>query len=194
MSALAHDQIGLYVDPEGRGPSIRMVNGERFYILEPDPELITPTVVAHALSQICRFTGHTIVPYSVAEHCVMVSRILPPKLALEGLLHDASEAFIGDISRPMKNVMEVVAPGVLPEIEDRIHEAIAVRFGTGFPHHQRVKDADNIALATELRDLLADPYNVPLQGLPDPLRESIRPRSSTEARALWLARYTELTP
>lgn len=185
------ETIGLYVDTEGRGPSIRMVDGGRFYLLEPDPAAIKPTVIAHALAHLCRFTGHTIVPYSVAEHCVMVSRLLPPALALQGLLHDASEAFIGDISRPLKNVLEEVAPGVVQGIEDHIHVAIAERFGTQFPHDPLVKNADNVALATELRDLLAASPDR-LNGLPDPLPDRIRPLSPEAARMAWLQRFITL--
>lgn len=70
--------------------------------IEPDPSKLE--AVAHALSQLCRFTGHTPYPYSVAEHSVLAARhwgtTREQKLAL--LLHDAHEAFFGDINSPLK--------------------------------------------------------------------------------------------
>jgi hypothetical protein len=57
--------------------------------------------ISHALSLISRFTGHSKCPYSVAQHSVMVSRLTLPENALWGLLHDASEAYLGDVATPL---------------------------------------------------------------------------------------------
>lgn len=184
-------EVGLYVDSDEVGYGITMADGGRLTILDPDPAVIRPTVIAHSLSNLCRWTGHVRTFYSVAQHCVLVSQIVPPELALQGLLHDASEAFIGDVSRPLKVLLDELAPGVLRGIEERLHEAVADAFDSGYPHHPLVKEADNLALATECRDILPPPDD-PRFGLPDPLPERIHALGPDEARRLWLDRFEEL--
>lgn len=87
--------------------------GRKFNPLDPDPEQINLEDIAHALSNICRFTGHCREFYSVAQHSVIVSLIAeaeafdlglinPWYLGLKGLLHDASEAYLCDVARPLK--------------------------------------------------------------------------------------------
>lgn len=106
--------------------------------------------IAHALSLINRYTGHTIAPYSVAQHSVHVSRLVADEHALWGLLHDASEAYLGDVSRPLKSM--------LPDykrLEEMVQRAIADRFALQWPIPAEVKAADNVALMAEKRDLMA---------------------------------------
>lgn len=170
---------------------IHLSTGRLFNILDPDPALIEPEMLAHALGFLCRWTGQCNVFFSVAQHCVIVSEVVPPELALQGLLHDASEAFIGDINRPLKDLMHNMAPGVLQGIEERLHEAIAERFGTGYPHDPLVKWADNTSLATEKRDILT--VKEDWHSLPDPLTTPIRPLGPVGARNAWLTRFRKLT-
>lgn len=143
--------------------------------------------IAAALSNICRFTGHCRDFYSVAQHSVIVSQICPSR---EALLHDASEAYLGDVSRPLKSL--------LPEyraLEETVEKAIQKEFhllhGTDA---ESVRRADLIALATERRDLL--PQNAEqwpcLAGIA-PLSERIIPLPPKQARDLFLARFRELT-
>lgn len=174
---------------------IELVNGQRFSLAEPDPASITPEVIAHALSHLCRFTGHVSHFYSVAQHCVMVSRLVPEQYAMAGLLHDASEAFIGDISSPLKWLLNAQGLGVVYEVEARIHHAIAKRFGLieWDLHRPEVKLADLVALSTEARDLM--PMQIPDWGygdLPAPAPVRIWPWSPLRARAEWMVRYVEL--
>src|SRR4029077_8735123 len=131
-----------------------LVDGTKFYILDPNPKIISIETIAHALSQVCRWAGQCEKFYSVAQHSVLVSEIVPDELALQGLLHDASEAFIGDITSPLKEAMEIGAPGMLRFLENRIHQAVATRFGLEWPYSAEVKQADRIALATEKRDIM----------------------------------------
>lgn len=147
-------RLGVITDLTGHGPALELVDGQLFYLLEPNPEALSLDAIAYALSNLCRYTGHCKPFYSVAQHCVHVSSLVPRKHALAGLFHDASEAFIGDLSRPLKDALDMIAPGVIEEVEGRIHAVIAERFGFEYPFDPAIKEGDNIALATEKRDLM----------------------------------------
>lgn len=117
--------------------SISTISGRFFDLLAPDKYEFQIEEIAHALSNICRYTGHSEVFYSVAEHSVLVSRLVPEKYALCGLLHDASEAFVGDVSSPLKKL--------LPDyrrIEDSIQAAIAAQFNLPYPFPGEIHEAD----------------------------------------------------
>ena len=117
--------------------SISIVGGGFFDLLDPERSDYEIEQIGHALSNLCRYTGHVTKFYSVAEHSVLVSQIITPKYALEGLLHDASEAFVGDVSSPLKKL--------LPEyqkIEDRIQKDISRRFFLQYPFPEDVHKAD----------------------------------------------------
>lgn len=172
-----------------RGPSIQLINGRRFHLLDPRPEDIDIEVIADALSKLCRFTGHTRSFYSVAQHSVLVSDLVDPDYALDGLLHDASEAFIGDISTPLKRALGTV----IVDIEEAIHAVIADVFDTTYPHPYQVKSADLTALATERRDLMPHdpiPWDRSLERRPDPVR--VVPHEPRVARAAFMSRFTDL--
>ena len=84
---------------------VQTVTGKAFYPLKPDPSLISIEDIAWALSMQCRFAGHVLHFYSVAEHCVYISNSVPMEDALWGLLHDATEAYLTDVPRPLKPLM-----------------------------------------------------------------------------------------
>lgn len=140
------------VDPR-RGNWIRTASGGRFCLLDPDPADVRIADIAHALSQLCRFTGHTRHFYSVAEHCVHVSEIVEREHGLWGLLHNAPEAYIGDVSRPLKH-----APGMegYGEIELEVEAAVCAAFNVDVraETQQAVKEADLMMLCVEARDLM----------------------------------------
>lgn len=125
--------------------------GGAFYPLDPQPGDVHIEDIAHHLSNICRFTGATSAHYSVAQHSVLVSLHVPPPDALWGLLHDASEAYINDMSRPLKR-QAVMLP--YRSIEDRLMECIANRFGLHGDVPDSVHRADMECCLTEKRDLL----------------------------------------
>jgi hypothetical protein len=180
------DQIGTFTNPR-----IALHSGGFFDLLNPSPEDVTIEDIATATANICRYTGHVSSFYSVAEHSVRCSYEVPTELRMWALLHDATEAYIGDISRPLKQALEQVAPGVVSGIEARIMEAIAERFKlVGRTVPRLVKQADNLLLATERRDLM--PETEPWPGLPEPLYEPIEPWPADLARSAFLARFYQL--
>jgi hypothetical protein len=126
-------------------------HGVKFYPLDPHPEEIMIEDIAHALSQICRYGGHTPIFYSVAQHSVLVARNLPAELAFAGLMHDGSEAYLGDVIRPLKMALEDYRV-----IENYLQSVIFVRFGICLLPADKVtiKAVDNSALATERRDIM----------------------------------------
>lgn len=130
--------------------------GREVQPLSPDPNTIDIYDIAHALSNQCRFTGHTKEFYSVAQHSVLVGRNLERKygrdsgLPLWGLLHDASEAYLADIARPVKRNGEFGR--IYRETEDTLMEAIAEAFNLPWPMPAEVHEEDGILLVTEMRD------------------------------------------
>ena len=78
-------------------------SGKKFYHLAPSAEMVDIVDIAHALSLTCRWTGHTRYHYSVAQHSWYFSYLVPKEFALSALLHDASEAYLGDMNRPLKH-------------------------------------------------------------------------------------------
>ena len=128
----------------GMPPVILTRSGHDFDLLAPESSRIEIADIAHALSNICRFTGHTHQFYSVAEHSWWCSLMVAPADALAALLHDAAEAYVGDVSSPLK--------ALLPEyrrIEHRIHAAICARFGLSVDASPAVKRADQWMLRSE---------------------------------------------
>jgi len=106
--------------------------------------------IAHSLANQCRFTGHIKEFYSVAEHSLIVSHLVPEEFALAGLLHDASEAYLADINKPAKSLLPQYY-----ELEKKVQAAIAKRYD--FKHGtDEVQYADNTALIAEAKHLLEE--------------------------------------
>lgn len=124
----------------------------QFSPLEPREDDLHIEDIAHSLSMQCRFNGHTNSFYSVAEHCCHVSDWLPKPLKLAGLLHDASEAYLCDLPRPLKYLDALAG---YRQAESRLESLIANRFGFDYPLDDLIKEADERLLATEARQLMA---------------------------------------
>ena len=178
--------------PARRGDWMQTYTQRQFWPLDPRPEEIDVLDIAHALSHLCRFAGHVTRFYSVADHCVRVSRLAAPDdraLALAGLLHDATEAYVVDVPRPLKRFL----PGYA-EIEARVARCVEVRFGLeiGILDHPAVKGWDEVLLATEARDLMGGESAGKWHLRAQPLPQRIAPMPSELARAAFLERFEEL--
>lgn len=130
---------------------IRTFTGLKFHPFNPQPDQICIEDISHALSRTCRYSGHCPVFYSVAEHCLEVSSTLPPRYRFAGLLHDASEAYLCDIPKPLKLGMPEYQ-----EIERNVEYAIAEKFNLECPHNEIVKEADNAVLQSEFARFFPD--------------------------------------
>lgn len=130
-------------------------SGRVIFPLRPKPGEIVIGDIAHALSNICRYGGHTVQFYSVAEHSVHVARAVgerSPAMGLEGLLHDATEAYLGDLIRPLKHL---AGYGIDYRIaEAALHREIAEVFGLDGQVPPLIKEIENRILCNERVELL----------------------------------------
>jgi hypothetical protein len=163
---------------------IQTFSGRVFRPLAPEQDSIVIEDIAHALANMCRFSGHVREFYSVAVHSLHVCDAVGERtekedpgcnrheLTLAALLHDASEAYLVDVPRPIKRLPELAG---YREIEARVEAAINQRFGIApeIAAHPWIKEADLAVLAAEARDLLntpdqkwelrAKPYSYPIE-------------------------------
>jgi hypothetical protein len=121
------------------------VSGKQIDLLCPTPDMICIEDIAHALSNICRFGGHSRLFYSVAQHSVLVAELGPIRLRKEALLHDATEAYVGDVIKPLK----VLLGDVFENIENSFLKAIIKKFGLDDKRLLKVKQYDKEALELE---------------------------------------------
>jgi hypothetical protein len=167
-------------------PDILLRSGNFFNFLTPETSTILVEDIASGLSNEARFNGQTRSFYSVAQHSVMVSRIVPPEFAWQGLFHDASEAVMKDMPKPLKRL--------LPDyqvLEQKIETAILAKFCITLPLHPSIKAADLVMLATEKRDLMPPHDHVEWPGV-EPLTDMIFALPPDRAYDLFMARYREL--
>ncbi len=185
-----------------RGGWISTFTGKKFFPCDPRPEDLDIEDIAHALANVCRFTGHVRRFYSVGQHSLLVMHwvrgVLPlrsdvhhtqhGRVLLTALLHDASEAYLCDVARPVKRSAGMEG---YRAIEAKVEAVIAERFGLMHPLPEVVKQADEILLVTEARDL------VPAFG-PDwqhwamrdkAMKDRIHPRGPADVKADFLAAY-----
>lgn len=164
-------------------------SGRKFDYLNPKPEQIHILDIAHGLASESRFAGQTKSFYSVAQHSTHVSWLVSRELAIEGLLHDAAEAYCKDIPSPLK--------ALLPEykvIEQRVQQAINQRFGLPEVTNASIKEADLIMLATERRDLMPRHHEEwpCLKGV-TPMDRRVEAMNPYRSYLVFLQRWMELT-
>lgn len=159
---------------------VQTYTGKRFFVEDPRPEDICIKDIAHALSMVCRFGGHCSRFYSVAEHCCHIfdeAYILDEPYAL---MHDASEAYLGDIPRPLK----ALYPGY-EEMEARVSKAIYTKFGVDTSRSEAVRGLDYDILVNEKAALMNSHGDLewpllPKKGLPDVDLKFWDPREAEE--------------
>lgn len=183
----------------------QVFSGRVVWPLDPRKEEIFAEDVAHGLSMLCRFGGHCRMFYSVAEHSVRVARVVAAMAATQhlvddaarilkraALLHDGSEAYLLDIPRPVKH--DPMLKGYV-ELEARWQACVNQRFGLAIDAHRDrgIKQADNILLSTEHRDLML-PCEREWSLLEEPLVETIIPWDPGKAKREFLAMLGDLYP
>lgn len=183
-----HNGVGISGGYDKDAAWIQTYSGRRFNPTNPNPDAIVIQDIAHALSMQCRFTGHTKKFYSVAQHSVYVSHICNEEDALWGLLHDASEAYLVDVPRPLKRSGKFQA---YLDFEAQMQEAICKRFGLPIQEPPSVKKADTKLLATEARDLMS-PLHSDWVNRTTPLPFTIEAWDHQKAKNMFMQRFYEL--
>lgn len=168
---------------------IQTLSGKKFDYRSATIEDIEITDIATALSNICRFAGHLPEFYSVAQHSVLCSLIVPAEYAFEALMHDAAEAYCQDIPAPLKALLPDYR-----EIEAYVDALVRFKFGIPLEQTPCVKYADLVMLATERRDLEIDDGTVwpRLQGIPPSELIQIAPLRPGQAFGAFMGRFNEL--
>lgn len=167
-------------------------SGRRFWPLDPRAEDISIEDIAGALSQQCRFGGHSRRFYSVAQHCVHVAELLEhegERAMLAGLLHDAPEAYLVDLPRPLKLSAELA---LYRRAEARIMAAVVMAFDLPERPPRALAWADEVLLATEVRDLMHPKVAKQWRLSVPPLASPIEPWDPDLARERFLALFGEL--
>lgn len=185
------DFIAARVERRNNGAWIQTRSGRAYPLLAPRPEDVCVEDIAYALAGIARYTGHARRGldghgYTVAQHSVLVSEIVPPEDALAGLMHDAAEAYVGDMSAPLKRCLPEYA-----HVERLSYLAIARRFGLPLEIPASVKHADLVMLATEKRDLMVGEPK-PWLPLPEPIEREVIHWTPATAESAFLGRFHAL--
>lgn len=171
--------------------------GNAFFPLDPTTAQIDLDDIVPALAKTCRFGGHCREFYSVAQHSVLVSRLVPPGMARIALLHDAAEAYTGDICQPFKEAVRfreesLSGEGGWSSIVKSIEKVVAAALDIPWPLPREVKHADLQALATEQRDLMPT-AQIKWGKLPEPWSAKIIPLDWRDAERLWWERWLQIT-
>lgn len=173
---------------EPSGDWIQTFTGGRFYPACPLPCHINIEDIARALSRLCRYAGHCEHFYSVAQHSVYVSSMVPLEHQRAALMHDATEAYLVDLPRPVKNLLPDYR-----KLEQMAWVAIAEEFGLPFELPKCVKDADNRVLLRE-KELILKP-SAPWTQIPvTPAPIDIVRMDCDQAYAFFMRRFALLFP
>lgn len=173
-----------------RGPWMGTYSGGKFYPLDPRVEEIHLEDIIHHLANTCRYGGAVRNFYSVAEHSVLVSLFVPPPFAQEALLHDAAEAYVGDLISPIKHQPDLAR---FTEIEDKIYPVVMERFGVFSSTLSRgeIAKIDSRICADETAQFMNNPGKYTGRV---PLGCNILGLSPDGAKNFFLSRFLELFP
>lgn len=168
----------------------QVTNTGVFYPTSPRAQDVRILDIAHALANINRFLGHTDRPYSVAQHSVLVSRKVPKRYMLAALMHDAAEAYCGDLPYPLKPKFHE-----FKEMEEEILKVIFKVFGIKWPMPKCIKTADLKMAYTERRDLfLVKTAPAMLWGEhTEPYPDHIVPWTWDDSKRAFMRKFQELT-
>ncbi|HVP57588.1 MAG TPA: hypothetical protein VMU02_05785 [bacterium] len=167
---------------------IQTYTGKKFELLSPTPDMFDPLDIAHALSMLCRYTGHVDRFYSVAEHSLMMSWYCPAELGFVALMHDATEAYVNDLSKPLKDLLPSYEV-----IERNIYLALAERFNLPENLPAEIKTADRRMLITEHKLLMKTPPDTwGYEGYAPFNIDGFSLFTPREAKAIFLDRFYEL--
>ncbi len=171
---------------------IQTYTGKKFHPLEPHLEDIDIEDISWSLSNQCRYNGHCNRFFSVAQHSVILSAYCKPEDALWGLLHDAAEAYLSDIPRPLKMLPEFRFYKIF---ELQLQQQICRRFGLPLEEPEEIHFLDRKMLVTEARDLMSPLH--PEWHYKEPEYEAfsdlITPVSCHRSHEMFMRRYWELT-
>ncbi len=175
---------------ERYGDFIKTYTGKMFYPLDPRIEEIDIIDIAHALSNICRFTGHCNEYFSVAQHSVLVSQYAKSLVEKQqALLHDASEAYLSDISSPLKRCFEFFE---YRKAEERLQSIIFLKFNLPEKILSSIEEIDMKLLYTEGRDLMNGTADWNNSNNVLPYFEKIIPVSQNIAKEMFLDNFKKL--
>jgi uncharacterized protein len=180
--------------PPAPGPYLQTVSGRWVNPFDPDRDQLDAGDIARALANQCRFGGHSRVFYSVAQHSVIVSQLVEQRGgdtedAFAALMHDATEAYLGDMPHPIKHRSPLGAAFKAAEVT--LEQAIRDRFRIK-PDVPEVKRADRALLATERRAFSAETWHWPeLEGV-EPIDLELTAWSPDDAAQAFAERYAEL--
>lgn len=168
---------------------VQTYTGKAFWPLEPRVEDVDIHDIARALSQKCRYNGHTTRFYSVAEHSVLLSSCFAGfTQRRQALLHDAAEAYLPDVARPIKAKLIGFA-----EIEERVEKVIFEAFDVPWPVHPDVKTYDARIVSDERLKVMA-PCELPWTGYAPLGIEAAMGFEPRYAEDIFLTRFRELWP
>ena len=170
--------------------------GKTFDLLNPTPEMVCIEDIAHSLANICRYTGHVRKFYSVAQHCVLAAEADSPSDPLQRLLHDAAEAYTGDLASPWKQLLWVYLVTHYETVrawEQKIQAVIGLALEVDLSPSAEVKEVDNQMYFTEVRDLMppSDEFGKWKDDL-KPFEATIIPWLPEPAEEIFLAVYKML--
>lgn len=180
--------FGLQETKAGEGWIITFT-GKHIQLMKPYDNEYDIVDIAHGLSNTCRWAGQTIWFVSVAQHSCVVADLLwdDRELAYQGLMHDSAEAYLGDVTNPLKALLPYYKI-----LETGFDKAISLEHGFAYPMNGMVKLADRVSMAQECRDVVA-PYDPTHLKLPDPPEEILKPWAAQYAEEQFLIRYHALT-
>jgi uncharacterized protein len=180
------------------GEFLETASGRKFYPLDPDPDEVCIEDIATALSNQCRYSGHTRYHYSVATHSYWVAALCPPEAKLWALLHDAAEAYLVDLPRPIKAHSRLGDLYKLAEL--RVMRAVCDRFGLDENQPDVVSRADRAMLWFESGEVISTPraewwnkWKHYADSFGGAVEVRIGPTSPEASRARFLAKFEQLT-